>query len=302
MSSMPRASTMTTGMAVCIVNWNTRDLLVECLRHLFDEHPSYTVWVLDNGSTDGSAARLRETYPGVHLVESSVNRGFAGGVNELLQRCPADYLLVVNTDARPLPGAIAMLHHYMASHLWVAAVGPRLVDGNGRWSGCHDRFPTVRQEVANVLGLRRSRAHDDVRSRVDWIEGACMMLSAIAVREVGQLDTGYFMYNEEVDWCYRARKLGWQIACLPAARVVHFVGKSGSIRRRAQLCSSKIRYQRLHGSRLGAGALATMLVLINACLWLAYVIRAGWHADQARSHAYAVRVCARQLTGALQFP
>jgi len=238
----------------------------------------------------------------VHLVESSENRGFAGGVNELLRRCPASYLLVLNTDARPLPGAITMLHGYIASHLWVAAVGPRLTDGNGRWAGCHDRFPTVRQEVANVLGLRRSRTHDDVRSKVDWIEGACMMLSAIAVGEVGTLDTGYFMYNEEVDWCYRARKLGWQIACLPAARVVHFVGKSGSLRRRAQLCSSKIRYQRLHGSRLGAAALAAMLVMINAGLWLASTIRVGWRAERTRSHAYAVRVCARLLKEAPQSP
>ena len=303
MKSMLRTSTAAaTEMAICIVNWNTRDLLIDCLHHLFEENPAYTVWVLDNGSTDGSAARLRDTYPWVHLVESSENRGFAGGVNELLQRCPANYLLVLNTDAKPAPGAIAMLHDYITSHLWVAAVGPRLIDGSGRWLGCHDRFPTVRQEVANVLGLRHSRAHDDVRSRVDWIEGACMMLSAIAVGEVGALDTGYFMYNEEVDWCHRARKLGWQIACLPQARVVHDVGKSGSIRRRAQLCSSKIRYQRLHGSRLGAAALAATLVLINAGLWLAYSIRAGWRADRTRSHAYAVAVCARQLTRSPQFP
>ena len=284
-----------TGMAICIVNWNTRELLIECLRHLFEEDPALTVWVLDNGSTDGSAARLRQAYPGVHLVESQVIRGFAGGVNELLQRCPAEYLLVLNTDARPRPGAIAMLHEHMRRHLWVAAAGPRLLDAEGRWGGCHDRFPSVRQELANVLGLRRSRAHEDVRPRVDWIEGACMMLSAIAVREVGPLDTGYFMYSEEVDWRYRAKKLGWQIACLPAARVVHLVGKSGGIRRRAQLCSSKIRYQRLHGSRLAAGALAAALVLINAGLWLAYAVRAGWHADRTRSHAFAVRACAHQL-------
>jgi len=110
MSRMPEPSTATaTDMAVCIVNWNTRELLIECLRHLFEENPSYTVWVLDNGSTDGSAVRLREAYPQVHLVESSENRGFAGGVNELLRRCPASYLLVLNTDARPLPGAITML-------------------------------------------------------------------------------------------------------------------------------------------------------------------------------------------------
>ena len=287
------------SLAICIVNWNTRDLLIDGVRHLFEEDPSRSVWVLDNGSTDGSAARLAEIYPQVHLVESSENRGFAAGVNQLLQQCPADYRLVLNTDARPQPGAIATLHDYMAGHLWVAAAGPRLVDAQGRWVGCHDRFPTVGQELANVLGLRRSRAHDGVRSKVDWIEGAGMMLSGLAVREVGLLDTGYFMYSEEVDWCRRARTLGWQIACLPDARVIHYVGKSGSIRRRAQLCSSKIRYQRLHGSRLGAAALAASLVLLNAGLWLASSIRAGWRADRSRSHAYAVAVCARQLTGQL---
>jgi len=290
------------SLAICIVNWNTRDLLIDGVRHLFEEDPSRSVWVLDNGSTDGSVAGLRETYPQVHLVESAKNRGFAGGVNELLQQCPADYLLILNTDARPQPGAIRTLHAYLTTHLWVAAAGPRLIDEHGRWVGCHDRFPTVRQELANMLGLRRPRAHDELRPKVDWIEGACMMLSGIAVREVGLLDTGYFMYNEEVDWCCRSRQLGWQIACLPQAQVVHYVGKSGSIRRRAQLCSSKIRYQRLHGSRFGAAALAATLVLINAGLWLAYSIRAGWRADRTRSHAYAVAVCARQLTGGLQSP
>lgn len=299
MSHIFRISTATaTEMAICIVNWNTRDLLIECLRHLFDENPSYDVWVLDNGSTDGSAAQLRATYPEAHLVESSENRGFAGGVNELLQRCPADYLLVLNTDARPKPGAITTLFDYMTSHLWVAAAGPRLTDERGHWIGCHDEFPTARQEIANMLGLRRSREHVEPKANVDWIEGACMILSGIAVREVGLLDTGFFMYSEEVDWCYRARQLGWQIACLPQAEVVHDVGKSGSIRRRAQLCSSKIRYQRLHGSRLGAVALASVLVVINAGLWLAYSVRAGWRADRPRSHAAAVATCVRQLRGA----
>ena len=301
MTALMSASAVTrASMAVCIVNWNTRDLLIDCIRYLLDEDPGQAVWVLDNGSTDGSAARLRETYPSVHLIESPENRGFAGGVNQLLQRCPADYLLVLNTDARPAPGAITMLRDYLATHLWVAAVGPRLSDGDGRWIGCHDRFPTVRQEIFNMLGLRRSRAHFDTRSKVDWIEGACMMLSAIAVREVGLLDTAYFMYNEEVDWCYRARRLGWQIACLPDARVTHDVGKSGGLRRRAQLCSSKIRYQRLHGSRLKAGALAAALVVINAGLWFAYTLRSGWRSDRTRSHAYAVRICTRQLASALQ--
>lgn len=287
-------------VAVCIVNWNTRELLNDCVSHLLAEDESRAVWVLDNGSTDGSAAALRERHPTAHVIESPTNRGFAGGLNELLRQCPADFLLVLNTDARPMPGAIAMLHDYLARHRWVAAVGPRLDDGANRWLGCHDRFPTVRQEIANVLGLRTSRQHQDTRASIDWIEGACMMLSAVAVHEVGPLDPGYFMYNEEVDWCYRAHQLGWQIACLPDARVRHFVGGSGNRLRRAQLCSSKIRYQRLHGSRLRAGLLAAALVAINAGLWVACSLRAGWRADRARSHADAVRLCARQLTVVLQ--
>ena len=90
------------SLAICIVNWNTRDLLIDGVRHLFEEDPSRSVWVLDNGSTDGSAARLAEIYPQVHLVESSENRGFAAGVNQLLAQCPADYRLLLNTDAREI--------------------------------------------------------------------------------------------------------------------------------------------------------------------------------------------------------
>lgn len=294
-SAGPRIAT-----AVCIVNWNTRDLLIDCVRHLLEEDPAREVWVLDNGSTDGSAARLRDTYPAVHLVESPENRGFAGGMNELLRQCQADYVLLLNTDARPMPGAILTMRDYLATHPWLAAVGPQLVDGTGSWIGCHDRFPTVRQEIANVLGIRQSRAHTEPAVPVDWIEGACLMLSAVAVREVGLLDIGYFMYNEEVDWCYRARRLGWQIACLPDARVMHAVGRSGSIRRRAQLCRSKIRYQRLHGSRWRAAVLAAALTLINAGLVAVYALRPGARSDRLRSHAYAVRVCAQQLAGVWQ--
>jgi len=74
------------SLAICIVNWNTRDLLIDGVRHLFEEDPSRSVWVLDNGSTDGSAARLAEVYPQVHLVESSENRGFAAGVRSETSR------------------------------------------------------------------------------------------------------------------------------------------------------------------------------------------------------------------------
>lgn len=273
-------------LAVCIVNWNTRDLLTECLEHL-DAVDSVrpAVWVLDNDSSDDSVQRVRERFPRITLIQNPSNLGFAGGVNRLLSACPARFLLLLNTDARPGAGAIALLQSYLEANPGVAAVGAMQVDAGGRFVGCHDRFPGVIREMANVLGLRRLRPHQRVED-VDWIGGACMMLSAAAVREIGLFDTSYFMYSEEVDWCFRARRGGWRITCLPAARVVHFVGKSGGERRRAQLCESKVRFQARYSSAARARLLGVLLAAWYRVLWAA-VWRGGPSSARRRSYLYA---------------
>jgi N-acetylglucosaminyl-diphospho-decaprenol L-rhamnosyltransferase len=276
-------------LAIGIVNWNTRELLISCLTRLAVAEPDAAVWVLDNGSADGSACAVREAFPQVHLLESPFNLGFAGGVNRLLCECDAEYLVLLNTDAIPDPGALSRLRDYAAAHPEVAAVGPLLVDGEGRAAGCHDRFPAFWQELANVLGWRRLPHHRQADADVDWIGGACMLLRARAVAEVGVFDTSYFMYCEETDWCYRAHRRGWRIACVPSARVVHLVGLSGGVRRRAQLAESKIRFNgRYHSSRQ-ARILAAMLTALNAVAWLGSVTRRGLRSREAKSYASALR-------------
>jgi len=275
-------------LAVCIVNYNTRDLLIECLEHLWVVEPSPpTVMVLDNGSTDGSAARLRERFPEVRLIVSETNLGFAGGVNRLLEASSADYALLLNTDARPRSGAIALLQDYLATHPRVAAVGPQLVDRDGKPIGCHDTFPTFTRELMALAGRHRVPVHEQARSDVDWIGGASMMLATRAVRDVGLLDDSFFMYYEETDWCHRARQRGWQIACLPAARVTHFVGGSGGVQRRAQLSRSRIRFQRRYGSPASAYALALTLYAWYRLAWLIWALRTGRRAERPRSYALA---------------
>src|SRR2546423_2109404 len=171
--------------AVAIVNWNTRALLARCLEGLAETEPDAELWVLDNGSSDGSAAMVKTSFPQVHLLESTENLGFARGVNLVLGASTAPYVVLFNTDARPETGALSRLRDYLVRHPHVAAVGPRLVDATGSPVGCHDRFPTIMTEIGNLLGLRRPPRHADDRQRVDWIGGACFMLSRLAVQDIG---------------------------------------------------------------------------------------------------------------------
>jgi GT2 family glycosyltransferase len=278
----------TPDLAVCIVNWNTRELLTECLDYLAQAEPSRpAVMVLDNGSTDGSAQRVRERFPDVQLIESPSNLGFAGGVNRLLEATSADFAFLLNTDARPEPGAIGLLRDYLRTHPKVAAVGPLLVTQTGTPLGCHDRFPTLLTELIALAGRHRVPVHERVRDDVDWIGGASMMLASGAVRDVGLLDESYFMYYEETDWCHRARQRGWQIACLPDARVTHFVGGSGGVARRAQLSRSRIRFQRRYGSPTRALVLALTLFVWYRLAWLIWAVRTGPRSDRPRSYALA---------------
>lgn len=283
--------------AVGIVNWNTRDLLAGCLQRLLTAEPSAELWVLDNGSTDGSAVCVREHFPQVHLIESPTNLGFAAGVNQLVAACRTPYVVLFNTDAVPQPGALSRLRDYLVSHPHVAAVGPRLTDETGRTVGCHDRFPGIWTEVLNLLGVRKPPAHDDDRQHVDWIGGACFMVSRLAFEDVGPFDTDYFMYCEEMDWCRRAQRKDWRIACLPEARVVHTVGGSGGIGRRAQIMESKIRYHRKHGSRLEAASLAGIFLGSSAVMGIASVIFRGPRSPRTRSYLRAINVALAGLHG-----
>jgi GT2 family glycosyltransferase len=166
-----------------------------------------------------------------------------------------------NTDVQAERGAVAALNNYLAAHPDVAAVGPLILEPGGA-SYCHDTFPTLITEVAWLLGLRKLPRHTNARKDVDWIGGACLMLSRAAVRDIGLLDESFFMYAEEMEWCRRARSKGWRIACLPSARAAHQVGVSGGVLRRAQLYRSKIAYQVRYGG--SPGALVLCLVFFAA--------------------------------------
>jgi len=262
-------------VSIVIVNWNTCALLSQCLRSVEREVDSipHEVWVVDNGSSDDSVAMLRRDFPHVHVIESRVNLGFAGANNLAMQRSTGRYLLLLNTDAIVQPGSIRALLDLAEAEPRAGIVGAHLLNPDGSFQASYTNFPTLWQEflILSTLGRRLrgrwypSHGPEEERGpqRVDYVEGACLLVRRAALEQVGGLDEGYFMYAEEVDWCRRMAAQGWEVWYQPVARVVHIGGASSANRktsREADLYRSRVRYFRMQHGRVQAELLKAMIV------------------------------------------
>jgi N-acetylglucosaminyl-diphospho-decaprenol L-rhamnosyltransferase len=229
---------------VCVVTWNTAELTATALRSLMDSDQGCTLRLLvrDNASSDGTPALLKERVPEAEIDAGTENLGFAAGVNTILARSTAPWILLLNSDAWPEPGAIGRLVEAARAHPRAAAVAPRLERPDGTLEHSTHPFPSLR--IARIMAFGRTRlsheradelmleddwAHDRAR-RVDWAVGAALLLRREAVDAIGGLDKRFFMYVEDLEWCWRATKRGWEIWFEPGALVRHVGNASGAQR------------------------------------------------------------------------
>ena len=241
-----------TDLAVVIVSWNVRDLLAACLRSLWADLERSTlaaqVWVVDNGSADGTPEMVAREFPAVRLLVSDENVGFAAGNNRALRLLLADeglrYVWLLNPDTQVRPGATAALVAALEAQPGAAVAGAALFNADGSLQHGAFRFPGLTQLAFDLFPLPARLYESPLNGRylvrrytgsqpfwVDHPLGAAMMVRVEAVRQVGLLDEGYRMYCEEVDWCWRMRRAGWRALCVPAAEVVHYAGQStGQVR------------------------------------------------------------------------
>ncbi|MGI9089237.1 MAG: glycosyltransferase family 2 protein [Chthoniobacterales bacterium] len=228
---------------IVIVNWNTRELLRECLKSVFAEPTGLVleVLVVDNASTDGSAAMVQDAFPRVRLIESGGNLGFAKGNNLAFPLCTASTILLLNPDATLRANALCILLTFLAEHPEVAAVGPKLLHPRLQLSvlGCGNQ-PTLRRMFNHYFFLARLfprikafeglfyyiGVHDQAPRKVGWLAGTCLMVRREVVDQVGGLSERWFMYAEDVEWCARMRGAGWNICHVPEAIAEHHLGAS----------------------------------------------------------------------------
>ena len=222
-------------LSILIVNWNTRDYLLNCIRSIMrTEGSSWEVIVVDNGSHDGSGAEVKRLFPTVRLIENDSNVGFAKAANQGLQKVSGKYALLLNPDTQVKNEVIKQLVSFMEAHLDTGVAGAQLLNTDGSKQNSIANFPTLATELLNKSLLKwlfpkkfpgKGRDYSEP-IEVDSVIGACMMVRRHAVEQVGLLDENYFLFFEETDWCYRMKKLGWRIYHVPYAKVFHFQGKS----------------------------------------------------------------------------
>jgi len=241
-------------LAVVIVSWNVRNLILDALESLYADIKDFDaeVYVVDNASSDDSVEAIRSHFPQVNLIVSEINLGFGGGNNLALRHIGfgktdvdpnslpnAVYLL--NSDTITQHGATRCLYDTLMSKPEIGVVGAQLAYGDGSFQHGAFAFPGISQLWVEFFPTPGRFIEGGFNGRygqslyatgkpfpVDFTLGATMMLKREVILYTGMFDEDFFMYCEEIDWAWRIRKAGWQIFCVPQAHVTHLAGQSTS--------------------------------------------------------------------------
>jgi N-acetylglucosaminyl-diphospho-decaprenol L-rhamnosyltransferase len=254
-------------LSVIVVNWNTRELLSHCLESVYQtaDGVDLEALVVDNASIDGSR-------------ENAQNVGFARANNQAMAISWGRYVLLLNSDTVVRPGALRAMCRFMDQHPEAGILGGKLLNPDGSFQASYMDFPTVWDEVLLLTKLYQlfcppcfpshSLTESQEVSEADWVSGACLMIRREALERVGGLDEDYFMYSEEVDWCWRVKQAGWKVCYLPEAEVLHWGGQSIGrvpLHKRARVYWGKLLFFRKRRGR-GYTALFRMILLLSTVL------------------------------------
>jgi GT2 family glycosyltransferase len=230
-------------LAIVIVNYNTKDITMDCLRSVFRNPPSgsFKVWLVDNASSDGSTEQIEKSFPQVKLIRSSKNLGFAGGNNLALKKVykNAKYCLLLNTDTIVYPHAFDRLADF-AENKGFAIASCKLISpdksfqpNTGSLPGLFPAFfwlsgidDIVKKFVPLPSYHQESRKYYAKDRQVGWVSGSVMLVRSDVFAKIGFLNDEIFMYGEDVDFCWRAKKAGFKIGWTKSARIMHIGGAS----------------------------------------------------------------------------
>ena len=223
-------------VSALIVSHNAKDLLLHCMQALFTsaDVPVEAV-VVDNDSSDGSAAAVTADFPQATVLIQEKNLGFGRAANVGLERCTGRFILLLNPDIQLDPQCVGRLADFMLTRPDAGAVGPRLLMADGSLDPAARRaFPVPSSLFYQTVGLsklfpksprfgRYNMGHVDEAEvhEIDAGSADCLMMRRAALDRVGFFDPRYFMYGEDIDLCYRLKLGGWKVFYLPSAKASH---------------------------------------------------------------------------------
>ena len=299
-------------ISVVIVNWNTRDLLLDCLASVFETitEMDFEVWLVDNGSHDESVETARTRHPAVKVIQNKENLGFAAANNQAFEQMKGCYALMLNTDAVLTDGAVRDLYAFMETNPGVGMACGQLLNHDGSKQNSIASFPSLLSLLCNETLLRillpsrfPSKRKDYVQPiEVDSCIGACLIVRKKAMEAVGLLDERYFFFLEETDWAYRMKNSGWKVCFVPSARIFHLQGQTvgHDFESRVMFLRSRYMYFEKWHSRCYPLIRVVVLnrLLINACLNLLGVVGTlGLHSGTRRRFCIYARLVGWHFRG-----
>ncbi len=266
---------MTPAVSVVIVSFNTRDLLLECLASLAAVRVPLETIVVDNASTDGSASAVRTHAPSARVIESGENLGFSRANNLGFRAAQAPFVLVLNSDAAVRPGAVETLLETLRSRPDAGIVGPRTVSPDGAiqvsfgpdltpWNEWRQRRLVRGVERRVPSWLRRAEDLASQARETAWVSGSCLVARRDLLERLGGFDEAFFLYEEDVDLCVRARAAGYKVLFTPRAEIVHHLGRSiaaASERAREAYRESHLHFYAKHNGPLWTALLRAWISL-----------------------------------------
>jgi GT2 family glycosyltransferase len=267
-------------ISIIVVNWNTRELLRKCLDSVGTtvRGLSHEMIVVDNASTDGSAAMLRERFPRVRLIENLENRGFGTANNQALRVMTGRYALLLNSDAVLTENAVSELFSCMENHPEAAMACGQLLNANGSRQNSIAAFPSLLTLMTNTSLLEylfpgrypSKRYPHPEPVEIESGIGACLMVRRAAIDAVGLFDERYHFFFEETDWAYQMRRAGWTILHVPTAFIYHLQGQSigRNLHSRIEFYRSRYQFFRKWRSRPCYIAVCVVILLRLVMDWL----------------------------------
>jgi N-acetylglucosaminyl-diphospho-decaprenol L-rhamnosyltransferase len=271
-------------LSYCVVNTGGREDLLACLDAIERTHPegvNSEVLVLDNASDDGSAEAV-SARGGARLIALERRTGKAENDSTLLREASGRYCLLLNEDSELQPGATRALLDALEADPGAASAGAQLLTSAGEPTACAWRFPGLGWALAAALFLHRPYAVESTGSKtkeVGWTQSSAMLVRREAAEQVGYLDSEFFVYSDETDFCKRLSEAGWRILYVPAARAIHHdqLGTDPRAMRRriVEFHRGRDRYLRKHASALTRYAWRALWGWFYAARALVALLRPG---------------------------
>ncbi len=277
-------------VSAIVVNYNTRNLLADCLRAFYacSDVPAEAV-VVDNASTDGSVEMVAREFPEAKVIRQRSNMGFGRANNAGLQVAEGRFILLLNPDVTAMPGCVGRLADFLLVRPDAGAVGPRLQRPDGLLDDTARRgFPSPAASFFHFTGLGKVFPRSEKLNRyamghlpatdmheIDAGTAACLMVRRAAIDRVGFFDPDYFLYGEDLDLCYRLKSGGWKVFYLPTARAVHARGVASGQETSRMLWEFHRAMWTFHHKHYAADLPAFANGLVWAGIWSRWALKAG---------------------------